>query len=370
MSDDLDRRLRTALDRVPASDVWGEATRAGRPDHPMPHGVPRRGRVLIVATVFLVLVGAFVLAEAVRPRDAEVSTPASPGTVSSTLSYHGGSLACTATVDRVLDPGRPIAMSLAVENVGASTQHVSSFAGTRLTVESESGEQLWDSAIANSVALGPGPDMGLDLPPGETHVYSVPPVRVAWGGPLHLTPTCDGLRLPALIVDVAGSGSTPTAQQALDRALDATSGVFGSCTPKLDGTSLVGTLDPPDGGIAPSLDARCIAEIRAYDGFVAVDIGAVSPATIELDDLPAYYFQMPSPHRAETNSESLLWTFVVTATDVITVQGPISEEGIAPGFRTVDFRLGHGGWSRSVSPCGNSGQSGPFISFFEPCSGT
>src|SRR5512132_146121 len=102
MSDDLDRRLRTALDRVPASDVWGEATRAGRPDYPVPHGVPRRRRVLIVATVCFVFAGAVVLVEAVRPRDVEVSTPASPGTVSSTLSFRGGSLVCTATVDRVL----------------------------------------------------------------------------------------------------------------------------------------------------------------------------------------------------------------------------------------------------------------------------
>jgi hypothetical protein len=35
VSDELDHRLQTALDRVPASDVWDEANRPGRPEHPL-----------------------------------------------------------------------------------------------------------------------------------------------------------------------------------------------------------------------------------------------------------------------------------------------------------------------------------------------
>ena len=171
MADRLAERLRAALDGVTAPDLWSEATSPGRPDRPEPR--PTIGRRVIVSVVsFALFVGAVGLVVIGRfPK--EGPTPASPTAISSTLRIHDGSLLCTATTDPTLSPGQSIPLTVTITNEGSSAAHVPSFSGADATVKDANGTVLWDSGMARGMALGPGPDLGMDLEAGASHAYDL-----------------------------------------------------------------------------------------------------------------------------------------------------------------------------------------------------
>src|SRR5439155_25625630 len=97
-----------------------------------------------------------------------------------------GALVCTAAVDEVVQPGRPIPMTMTITNRGDSAAHVPSWGGAEMTVRDADGSVVWDTAIA-SAFLGPGPDLFIELPAGGSRTYEPrQAVFASWGGPLVL----------------------------------------------------------------------------------------------------------------------------------------------------------------------------------------
>jgi hypothetical protein len=77
-TESFDEQIRDALDRVPAPDLWREASKPERPQRPLPTSLSPARRAAIAAFALLVFVGAIAFALNIRGNGGAPTVVASP----------------------------------------------------------------------------------------------------------------------------------------------------------------------------------------------------------------------------------------------------------------------------------------------------
>jgi hypothetical protein len=303
--------------------------------------------------------------------------PSEPRVVTSSVRL-GGGLECTASVPAEVQPGGPVGLRFSHENHGSEPVEVSFHeasgfrgGGTSFLVRGIDGREFDLADEYRSLFVSGGPYREpIRLSPGES--YTSPPIgpRVRWGGPLTIEPRRSGKRLEPLTVQVAVVGNTPGVADALRRAAQ-DAAIFEHCMPQPDGGPVVGRIAPPDGALFDPLRARCWAEVRTYDGFAAVTFAVLSPPSAPAVPLTEYLADLRVPD--EEPSEAFQWAFVVTESEVLSVDGPAYRASMPPMLVEVQYEWEEGSW-RHFDPgetCGGGLSYGGGLVFFteayEPC---
>jgi hypothetical protein len=374
MADDLDRRLRGALDRVPTSDVWGEATRPGRPEHPLPHGPSRGRRVVIAGFAFLVFVVAVGSVAGRRNGREEPSPPIGRGP--STGLVMDGTLRCTASVDDHVIPGVPLPIRFTLTNVSSETQQV--MEGTpsfTYTVESADGS-TFDTSPDPGSRFGIKYNDPFPLAPGASwSPHDFLRLRVQSPGPLTITPRCMETPLAPIRVDLRAEGAAPSAESAVASAVGSASGLFDGCLPAPNAAPVVGEIRPPKGSGVLPMPARCSARVQAYDGFDVVSFLIVAPPTagdVQIPDgIPTEQnVQLPT----EPTVDLIVWRFVVTADRTVSVYS-FNRSKTQPSDATAPlWEVTGAGWNGPGGGiCGSEGvgrgMDGPLVDFVNVCPG-
>lgn len=363
---DLDPKLRE-LDGIQPPDLWSSIEGGQPPRRPPPPGWHR-----VAAAVVALLVGASGAGVAgiafVASRNQPVDRPpSSSGIVSSSAVVRPG-LRCTATVASVVRPGEFTGLRFVFENVGSTAANIDVYHGVGTFTLVAADGATYDTARPLQLLLGPGPLPPETLPPGGTRTYGSNDVSVRWGGPLTIHPVCQGKKLPPLDVSVANPGPTPTEADALNRSLAAAGSVFDGCRPGEGGAAVIGVLAPPNGAGLNPVEAKCWASIRTHEGFTVVTLAWVSPSSSPPFDPPQYWFDTRLPP-GQGPSEFGQWTFVISAGDVRSVDGPVGAATAPPDLEVVYFDRDGGNWvGGNRGSCGGGSASGGGIFFFAPTS--
>jgi hypothetical protein len=258
-------------------------------------------------------------------------------------------------------------VSVIYDNLGGKRVDVYPYGDTLLIRGADGAE--YDTFKGSSWAISAGPiAKPIVVQPGSRYSSDPSELPVRWEGPLTITPRCQGNELPPLTIAVADPGPTPSAQDALSRSAQATQ-IFRECMPNQDGSSVVGTISPPDGAGFDPITTRCWAQIQRYEGFATVTFAFVSPLSAPAEPLTQYWFDLRIPEGA-VPAEVSQWTFVVTADRVLSVDGPAgkaTERGGTPPLLTdVDYIYEQGTWHHGDpgSTCGGGDTEGPGLYFF------
>jgi hypothetical protein len=373
VSDDLDHRLRTALDRVPASDVWDEANRPGRPEHPLPHGPSRARRVLIAGfalLIFAVAVGSILIKRGTgaTPAPRPISRGPSIGLVMD------GTLRCAVSVKDPVVPGAPLPITFTLTNVSSEAQQV--MEGTpsfTYMIESSDGSSfdtyprsLFGTKYNDSFPLKAG---------ASWSPHDFLRLRVQFPGPLVITPRCMETVLDPIQVDVQSDGVAPAEDAAVASAVGSTSGLFDDCIPAPDQTPIVGTIHPPKGSNVPPMPARCSARIQTYDGFDVVQLAIVSPPAAGAVQIPdgiptEENLQLP----ADPTVDVIVWRFVVTPDRTVSVYAFHRSKTEAGDATAPEWEVTASGWNGPGGGiCGSEGVGrgidGPLVDFVNACPG-
>jgi len=371
----LDRKLRDALDTLSAPDLWSEVTSPGRPEGPVRRSLPSPIRRLTVAAfalvVFAVSTSLLVLGGGDPPPPEE---PPHPVSISMQLQRTPG-VQCTASMPSLLEPGRSLGLTFTLTNVSEEAVEVSSFPPS-FPVRIEAGDgTIWDTAelMAHS---WPAP-RPISLEAGEDLRVDPEPIAVQFPGPLTVHPTCAGERMDALTVPISRVGASLPSDEALARAVDATSGLLDGCRPTSSG-SVVGSIVAPGAGSDPklTLDARCSATIHTQEGFTVVtfviSVPAAAPTPIAPEGL-LNGFELPIAD--DPAAETIAWRFVVTDRDVFPVASAThARTPTARGTMDVEYQVTLDGWTRGgeslcggeLSSSGGNGRSATVV-FLDPC---
>lgn len=341
MRDDLDRRLRDALDRVPAPNLWREASRPVRPSRTAQAGLSTAKRVItggVAVAIFAAAVSLIAIGRE-RPPAPVTATGASGGpdggpTSGSPSSVTGlvdaGKLQCEASFpSNVLKPGEPTGVRFEVTNVTGSPVDVRTGVNGDVGWLSfrRSGTLLAETFHVHDGIIGPAPGTKNLVPGGIATIGADdPPVR--WGGTLTIVPTCMNTRLPEVPVSVVSPGVAPDPGTAIRAANDAMGGIFDHCLPSTDVAV----------GQVRGQAASCQSLVRPETGFDVVTLLAVLPPTgpiAKIDELADSMAAVPSADVGSLPNYGInWWTVVVTSDRATTVY--------------------HG----SVAKCGNSMSSG------------
>jgi len=266
-----------------------------------------------------------------------------------------GTLRCAATFEnRVLEPGRPISMSLAVTNLTDEPKQVGSHG--YLEIRAPDGTLLWTS----DGVIGPGeptrqvgPHQTKEIHPGAT-------TRVRWSGPLGIRPVCTEvgrLRMPSVALDVAVPEPPTSEADAIAASVAYPGSPWQVCPPGPRGEAATGSFDTPDGFPLPPLSLRCWADVRHEAGFDVVSLHLVSPS-----DLPDFAIpDATSPEEAffaggalpgEGNALAVRWTFVVTADGARPVLSQVRSRTVGEEEPRL-YLLQNGAWStHALLSCG------------------
>jgi hypothetical protein len=374
MADDLDRRLRAALDRVPTTDVWGEATRPGRPDHRLPHRPSRGRRVVIAAFALLVFVVAVGSVAVRRNGREELSPPISRGP--STGLVMDGTLRCMVSVEDHVVPGAPLPITFSLTNVSSETQQV--MEGTpsfTYTIESADG-LTFDTAPDPGSLSGVKYNGPFPLAPGASwSPHDFLRLRVQSPGPLTITPRCMETTLAPIRVDVRAEGAAPSAEAAVASAVGSASGLFDGCLPAPNEAPVVGAIRPPKGSLVAPMPARCSARVQTYDGFDIVTFLIVAPPSagdVQIPDgIPTEQnVQLPTGPTLDL----IVWRFVVTADRTVSVYSFHRSKTQSSDATAPEWEVTAAGWNGPGGGiCGSEGVGrgidAPLVDFVNVCPG-
>ena len=364
-----EQRLKEAL-----GVLAGEASFAG-PDDGLIHRAKRRlmRNIAMWVTSFLVLAaGGYLAWPHLRPQPTPLLNASSP--LEESVRSADGKLECTARLPaNEIQPGDATGLMLTVRNVDEDPLEIRRPLFGRVRVLDEKGMTLDETRLGGDLAgLGPvsfPPSHPVSLVSGGTESLHVYDLNVRWPGGLRIVPICsileDGLaEMPPMAVTVTVPGGTPGREEALERALLETDGLFEHCPPASDGSWTTGVIEAPDGDYPP-MSARCSALIEEYPGFVIVGLRFVAPAMAPEVEFPA----APATPLPGTASISIArWTFLVTTADVKEVERLLGRARTreSSGY-SVGISHGPDGWAAdSEGICG--GESGYYgIIFISPC---
>jgi hypothetical protein len=310
-----------------------------RTRQPRPAGPPRSGERLLTLLVALAVAGAGIGVAGWAFFGNPAGNPAEEGAVSVVGRAEEVPLECEVRLlTPSVQPGEVVEAEFVYRNVGDRPLKLALLdpMEARLIVRGPDGRLVWDTDFGGQYVAGL--HHPYDLEPGQE--VEAPTGFVAlWSGPLTLEPVCNYLvleqegriesgdfgwvpqargliDLAPLRVEVAGSVETPTRQEALESALAETGGLFEHCRPDVDGSPVSGSIHAPGpvpGGVDPSLEASCRADIRRGSGFAVVELLFISPPELPLPEpgtgghFPG--FELP---KGVAPAEAGWWTFVVT----------------------------------------------------------
>jgi hypothetical protein len=370
--DPLDGRLRAALDRVPAPDLWHDAAAPGRPERPLPPASSPGRRIATAAFALVVFAGSvtFLLAGRGQPPIDVGLAPREPVSVSSMLEKTPG-VRCTATMPSVVDPGAPLGLAYTLENVTDRPVDVSTFPPS-FPVQVRAGDgSTWDTGdlMSHSWPM----TLPIALPPGERKKVEPQSLTVQFPGPLTVRPTCVGERMPDLRAAVANLGPAPSAQDAVVQAAAAASGLFDACLPSPNG-AVVGTIAPPGGAAVSLPDVRCSAQVTNDPGFVVVTFVATTPSTAPPPSIPPGLLSTVDAPSAQGNAETVVWRFVVTGSGAYPVGSASHAKSVPADAMDTSYDITSKGWSSGDrSACGGEdvawGGDGSSVTvvFFDAC---
>lgn len=353
---ELDERLRFALDRIPAPDLWSDATTPARPERRVPRAPSPARRIAIASFALLLFVWPATLLLRSMGNEPIPSTDASPSVVSVSLMLDGTSgVRCTASMPSVLAPGAPLGLRFTLENRSSAPAEVSTFPPS-YPVRIRAGDgTTWDTAdlMAHSWPMS----QPVRLDPGETTTVEPLPLRVQFPGPLEVVPMCAGERMAALSIGVRNQGTAPSAEDAVARAAAAASTLLGGCTPPAGG-AVVGSIAVPQ-ETSLTLEARCSATVISDPGFVVVTFTIVTPADAAVPTIPPGLLTMVDLPSVGGNAETIVWRFVVTDSTVIPVANTTSAHTDPAGdSMTEDYEVSLRGWTAAgQSRCGGDSAS-------------
>ncbi|MGZ4131427.1 MAG: hypothetical protein ACXVWF_00135 [Actinomycetota bacterium] len=368
----LEDRLRAALDRLPAPDLWRDAAAPGRPERPLPPASSPGRRIATAAFALVLFVGSmtFLLTRGGTSTVTSSAPPASTISVSKMLGKTLG-IRCTASMPDVVQPGAPLDLGYTLENVTNAPVKVSLFPPS-FPVRVRAGDgSTWDTADLMNHSW----PMTLPTPlaPGATKTVAPQPLAVQFAGPLTVTPTCAGEPLPALHAAVADLGPTPPAEDAVARAAASASGLFDACLPPPDG-AVVGTIAPPGGGGVSLEDIRCSARIESDPGFAVVTFAITTPSAAPAPSIPQGLLSTVDVPSADGNAETVVWRFVVTDSGAYPVGSTTHAKTVPADAMDTSYDITSEGWSAGdTSSCGGEdiswGGTGSSVTvvFFDAC---
>jgi hypothetical protein len=386
MSDLRNRLERAASALEPREGAWEGIRRRER----------RRRRIRKVGAISSALaVAAGGIATAVvalhpgaRPADLVPSQIPRPATV--TVQARGFPATCTATLASTeVRPGDSVSIAFSVRNDSGRqvfAQRADPYGGQfgRLLVEDSNGKLLFDTETRHDGQSGPGPIRPAPLGSGQSMLVNSESVVVRWSGPLRLQGYCPSLQqsesgsdaiqwpaLPPFDLSVVLAGPAPSPQEAMDRAVAATGGLFDTCRPGPDGQPMDGVLNPPVvAGHPPTvhplpLEATCWAQVRRGAGSLDVTLFfttprmKVPPGATGANGLPPLGPGQPA--------EVGRWELVVTPTATRTAEFPDYHGRSGPeGTLDYDFNLASGRWDGVGASCETVEFFGGSVSFFPP----
>lgn len=291
-------------------------------------------------------------------------------TATSSRLIHDGTLRATVTARDSLAVGRPLTVTFAITNVSKGPRSIqlgypedASFA-----IRSPDGE-TYDTGRPT----GPQPNFGIASPvglrPGQT-VRRRRSLPVRWRGPLRVTPSVDGARLPALHIGVTTPGRAPTERAAIASVVAATT-LLDHCRPHEAGLAVSGRIESPEHGVPPQ-SARCSITLRRHRGFVVAHVRVVVPQRRRWSAGSSFGH----------NSESIDWDLVVTrrgATSIDSISYFDSRGCASKGCRGKPVTAYAPGWLWTASgtkpgiglPCGTGTAAhqvaGPMVVFVSAC---
>lgn len=161
---------------------------------------------------------------------------------------------------------------------------------------------------------GPAP-MSHALAPGSSIEIGSLDAPIMWAGPLTVVPFCQGDMASlanAPKVTVFTQGPAPSAQTAVDDAVQASAGVFSDCHPSAT-SSVVGVAHSPNGR---TVSARCQAAVQSLPGFDVVTLAAIAPPDASGVDVAGLSQELGYgvPIHLSGPAAVSWWTYVVTPT--------------------------------------------------------
>lgn len=298
--------------------------------------------------------------------------------LASVVTSADGALECTATASSpIVQPGDLTGVRMTLRNVSPQAVMLGGQRYGQVAVRDEHGNVLLTSADLE----GPRGIKGEQVRPpelaaGESRSVVFFDVRVRWAGHLQVVPTCLGREMESLDIDVAVPGSAPEPDQALASALEASSGLFASCSPAVDGSWVTGVIEAPYDEITkeelsdevPPMTARCSAVIDKSSGFTIVALRFVAPATAPEIEFPGNMGDITLP--GDDPISVVRWTFLATVDGVKEIE-PLFGAGRTRAGPGRYFGIAHWtrGWTlQTEGQCGGEGM-GNEIRFFTRCPG-
>jgi hypothetical protein len=224
-------------------------------------------------------------------------------------------------------PGDPLPIRFDVKNISSETRDVIDGATPTLysyAIEGSDGGRF-DSLQAAMGSLGGRFVQPSRLEPGGTASPLTSGIPVQFPGPLTISARCLKEDFAPLTVQVSQAGEPiPGPAEAIDRAVEASGGLFTGCAPGADGTAVHGEIQPPSGSEVGPMDARCTAAMTAYPGFAVVTLTIVAPSdagevVVGGDGL------FPDPDNVkfpdQPTVEVVVWRFVLTHDRTVGVSG-------------------------------------------------
>lgn len=240
MPDDLDRRIRTALDDVRAPDLWGEVRDTGRPERRIPRTAGPARRVIVAAFAFLVFAGSIGwLLTTRRDEKIPIAPPVPsadgmpPGGTSARSVGTVGALTCGVVMTGTdLHPGGSLGLAAFVRNDGAEPVRVNMLLlATTVDIVTTDGRAIVDGSDDPFAGPQIGPLIARTLRPGELLAIPTDEVSVTWTEPADVVATCFAERrtarldpIPTTVVPTVG----PEDRVTVGRFLEEPAGVF--CT--------------------------------------------------------------------------------------------------------------------------------------------
>ncbi len=343
---------------IPAIERRGRRRRMRR------YGLTALVGFIVVVAVALPLYGLSGMGDGRSP-----GPTAERASVSMALAKTNG-IECTASMPSVVQPGADLGLTMTLTNVSDGPVKVS-LAELGYPVRVEAGDQtIWDTTELLSHSWPYIPPRTLD--PGESKAPPLEPLAVQFPGSLTVVPTCAGERMPPLHAEVENLGSTPSPEDAVARAVGATSGLFDGCAPGPTRT-VVGTVAPPDDP-SLSLDVRCAAHMTRAPGFVVVTLVMSTPSSEGPPPVPPGMLVSPDLASDTGNAETLAWRFVVTPTNVWPVASATRTKTVGADAMDTEYEVSSKGWhdggsSRCGGEGGSMGGNGTWvtISFYNVC---
>lgn len=295
-------------------------------------------------------------------------------TISSSRLVQQGRVRCTAVVTTPVAVGHALRVVFDVRDVSQRPVRVRlGFGSFWLLVRSPDGTSYDTRHVLVAARSAGGPYIPpTRLRPGASATRALGYLRVRWSGPLRITPGCGTARLPVFQVGVTTPGPPADGRRPVTDVVAASGHLLDHCRPEQPGVAVTGRIDPPAGGKAPPLQARCSVSIRRERGFDVAQVLVVTPPGLRGVHLRQPYGQLAWLQSGQT-AEAVAWTFVVTRDGAISVDSSEVDatkpaDRMAPDWQwTGSEWQGPGGSRCGGFGGGGGGAAGPLVEWVSAC---